>query len=170
MESVAAAWVDLIHRLNEEQGTSFGQSDLLNSSCSWKDPMNFIPFHRFRLAYWIRAMFQPVLIITNLFRALTRYCSEILSSFTHSSLSRTFSAQRKELFKQNRLRGITQKLNGICAISINDKIEFRLDPFRWALTSCQMFTDIVYEVMKSQIIINVNSMTNDLKKVLLSWH
>ena len=83
--------------------------------------------------------------------------TEILSSFTQlfPVVARYLSIEERNFANRIASRELLKKLDSICAISINEQINFGLDPFQWALTSCQMFTDIVYEVMKSQILINI---------------
>ena len=83
--------------------------------------------------------------------------TEILSSFTQlfPVVARYLSTEERNYANRIASRELLKKLDGVCATSIHDQIDVGDDPFRWALSSCQLFTDIVYEVMKSQIIINV---------------
>ena len=161
MESVAAAWVDLIHRLDRERIHVLWTVRPVEFKLLMEGS-NELPFHIHQLpelAYSdTRTKVTACLDYHEFIPSIDPILfTEILSSFTQlfPVVARYLSTEERNYSNRIASRELLKKLNGICAISINDQIEFRLDPFRWALTSCQMFTDIVYEVMKSQIIINV---------------
>ena len=161
MESVASAWVDLIHRLDKERIHVLWTVRPVEFKLLMEGS-NELPFHVHQLpelAYSdTRTKVTSCLDYHEFIPSIDPILfTEILSSFTQlfPVVARYLSTEERNYSNRIASRELLKKLNGICAISINDQIEFRLDPFRWALTSCQMFTDIVYEVMKSQIIINV---------------
>ena len=161
MESVAAAWVDLIHRFDRERIHVLWTVRPVEFKLLM-DGYNALPFHIHQLpelAYpdtrtKVTACLDSHEFIPDIDHILF---TEILSSFTQlfPVVARYLSIEERNYANRVASRELLKKLDDVCSIAINEQIDFGVDPFRWALTSCQMFTDVVYEIMKSEILKNI---------------
>jgi hypothetical protein len=161
LESVAAAWIDLIHRLDRERVHVLWTVRPVEFKLL-KGGHNALPFHIHQLpelAYRDTRTKVSACLDHHDFIPQTDSIvfTEILSSFTQlfPVVARYLSIEERTYANRVTSRELLKKLDGICSVSVDDKIDFGLDPLRWALTSCQMFTDVVYDVLKLQILINI---------------